>query len=126
MSDFFAKLGMLSDKKLDWKCSNCKRKFRAKCNAASHIAQSSCKRMSATVLFIGVANELLRAQPIIEADESIKNIIPNVKKAKSKENVFAIPLMELYASDESDSDGNKENNNPELQLIDEDVREHLM
>ena len=36
--------------------------------------------MSATVLFIGVANELLRAQPIIEADESIKNI-PNVKKA---------------------------------------------
>ena len=62
MSDFFAKLGMLSDKKLDWKCSNCKRKFRAKCNAASHIAQSSCKRMSATVLFIGVANELLRAQ----------------------------------------------------------------
>ena len=40
--------------------------------------------------------------------------------------MFAIPLMELYASDESDSDGNKENNNPELQLIDEDVREHLM
>ena len=107
MSDFFAKLGMLSDKKLDWKCSNCKRKFGAKCNAALHIAQSSCKRMSATVLFIGVANELLRAQPIIEADESIKNIIPNVKKAKSKENVFAIPLMELYASDESDSDGKK-------------------
>ena len=80
--------------------------------------------MSASLLFIGVTNELLRAQPIIEADESIKNI-PNVKKAKSKENVFAIPLMELYASDESDSDGNKENNNPELQLIDEDVREHL-
>ena len=79
MSDFFVKLGMLSDKKLDCKCSNCKRKFRAKCNAASHIAQSSCKRMSATVLFIGFAYELLRAQPIIEADESIKNI-PNIKK----------------------------------------------
>ena len=72
MSEFFAKLGMLSDRKLDWKCSNCKRKFKAKCNAASHIAQSSCKRMSATVLFIGVANELLRAQPIIEADETIE------------------------------------------------------
>ena len=73
--------------------------------------------MSATVLFVGVANELLRAQPVIEADESIKNI-PNVKKAKSKENVFTILLMELYASDESDADGNKENNNPELQFID--------
>ena len=92
MSDFFAKLGMLSDKKLDWKCSNCKRKFRAKCNAASHIAQSSCKRMSATVLFIDVANELLRAQPIIEADESIKNIIPNVKKLKVKGKCVCYPV----------------------------------
>ena len=59
MSDFFAKLGMLSDERLDWKCSNCKRKFRAKCNVASHIAQSSCKRVSATVLYIGVENEPL-------------------------------------------------------------------
>ena len=83
---------MLSDKKLDWKCSNCKRKFRAKCNAASHIAQSSCKRMSATVLFVGVANELLRAQPIIEADESIKNIIPNVKKLKVKGKCVCYPI----------------------------------
>ena len=58
MSDFFAKLGMLSDRKLDWKCSNCKRKFRAKCNAASHIAQSLCKRVSTTVLFIGPENNL--------------------------------------------------------------------
>ena len=92
MSDFFTKLGMLPDKKLDWKCSNCKRKFKAKCNVASHIAQSSCKRKSATVLFIGVPNELLRAQPINEADESIKNI-SKVKKAKSNENMFAYICM---------------------------------
>ena len=42
MADFFAKFGMLTEEKLDWQCSTCRRKFRAKCNAGSHIAQSSC------------------------------------------------------------------------------------
>ena len=48
---------MLTEEKLDWKCSTCRRKFRGKCNAGSHIAQSSCKRKSATVEFIGAKNE---------------------------------------------------------------------
>ena len=57
MADFFAKLEMLTEEKLDWQCSTCRRKFRAKCNLGSHIALSSYKRKSATVEFIGVKNE---------------------------------------------------------------------
>ena len=73
MADFFAKLGMLTEEKLDWKCSTCRRKFRAKCNVGSHIAQSSCKRKSATVEFIGVKNEPPKNIPIVKEDEYIKN-----------------------------------------------------
>ena len=54
---FFRKIRNTTEEKLDWKCSTCRRKFRGKCKAGSHIAQSSCKRKSATVEFIGVKNE---------------------------------------------------------------------
>ena len=74
MANFFAKLGMLSEEKLDYQCSTCRRKFRAKCNAGSHIAQSSCKRKSATVEFIGVKIEPPKYNiPIVKEDKYFKN-----------------------------------------------------
>ena len=80
MADFFAKFGILTEEKLDWKCSTCRRKFCAKCNVGSHIAQSSCKRKSATVEFIGVKNEPPKNIPIVNVDEYINNILCSYQK----------------------------------------------
>ena len=38
---------------------------------------------------------------------------------------FAIPSMVMYASEDSDTESDKENGNPQLQILVGDVKEHV-
>ena len=91
MADFFKRLGMRSDIKLDWQCSACKRKFKAKCNVHSHIAQSRCKLK-------GSAVNLGSKMPMKIIEEKQFSI---VKEPSSK---IVIPALSMYESSESSSE----------------------
>ena len=82
-----------------------------------------CKRKSATVEFIGVKIEPPKYNiPIVKEDKYFKNE-PIVDEVKLNENMFAIPSMAMYASEDSGSESDKENENPQLQILVEDVKE---
>ena len=70
MAVFFKNLGMLTEEKRDWQC---RRKFRAKFNACSHIAQSSCKRRLATVKFIGFKSNSIKDEPLVKKIGPLKD-----------------------------------------------------
>ena len=79
MAVFFKNLGMLTEEKQNWQCSNCRRIFRANCNTCSHIAQSSCKRRLATVKFIGFKSNSIKDEPLVKKIGPLKDQ-PVVKK----------------------------------------------
>ena len=62
--------------------------------------------------------------PIVKEDEYIKNN-PIVDEGKLNDFFFAQPSMVMYASEDWESESDKENDNPELQILVGDVKEHV-